>query len=39
MTTESDLIILVAIAFFAAIVNGALGHGFSSMTVPVALLF
>lgn len=39
MPTESDLIILIAIALFAAIVNGALGHGFSSMTVPVALLF
>ena len=39
MITESDLIILVAIALFAAAVNGALGHGFSSITVPVALLF
>jgi uncharacterized membrane protein YfcA len=39
MPTESDLIILITIALFAAIVNGALGHGFSSMTVPVALLF
>ncbi|MEK6683390.1 MAG: sulfite exporter TauE/SafE family protein [Nitrospirota bacterium] len=39
MITESDLIILVSITLFAAAVNGALGHGFSSMTVPVALLF
>jgi uncharacterized membrane protein YfcA len=39
MPTDSDLLILIAIALFAAIVNGALGHGFSSITVPVALLF
>ena len=39
MITESDLIILVSITLFAAAVNGALGHGFSSITVPVALLF
>jgi uncharacterized membrane protein YfcA len=30
---------LIAITFFAAFVNGALGYGFSSLTVPVALLF
>jgi uncharacterized membrane protein YfcA len=30
---------LGAITFVAAIVNGALGYGFSSITVPVALLF
>ena len=30
---------LAAITFVAAIVNGALGYGFSSITVPVALLF
>jgi uncharacterized membrane protein YfcA len=30
---------LVAVAFLAATVNGALGYGFSSMTVPVALVF
>jgi uncharacterized membrane protein YfcA len=30
---------LLAITFAAAIVNGALGYGFSSMTVPIALLF
>jgi hypothetical protein len=30
---------LGAITLFAAIVNGALGYGFSSITVPLALLF
>jgi uncharacterized membrane protein YfcA len=30
---------LVVITFGAAIVNGALGYGFSSITVPIALLF
>src|SRR5215216_7904951 len=30
---------LVIITFGAAIVNGALGYGFSSITVPLALLF
>jgi hypothetical protein len=30
---------LAAIAFLGAIVNGALGYGFSSITVPLALLF
>src|SRR5215207_6762367 len=30
---------LIAITFLAAIVNGALGYGFSSLTVPMALLF
>jgi uncharacterized membrane protein YfcA len=39
MINETDLIILVSITLFAAAVNGALGHGFSSITVPVALLF
>jgi uncharacterized membrane protein YfcA len=32
-------IALVTITFGAAIVNGALGYGFSSITVPLALLF
>jgi len=31
--------ILAVITFVAAIVNGALGYGFSSITVPLALLF
>jgi hypothetical protein len=30
---------LAGITFLAAIVNGALGYGFSSITVPLALLF
>src|SRR5437016_6364759 len=32
-------IVLVGITLFAAFVNGALGYGFSSLTVPVALIF
>lgn len=34
-----DQIVLILITFVAATVNGALGYGFSSITVPVALLF
>lgn len=34
-----DQLVLVLITFVAATVNGALGYGFSSITVPVALLF
>ncbi|MEK6693781.1 MAG: sulfite exporter TauE/SafE family protein [Nitrospirota bacterium] len=30
---------LVGITLFAAFVNGALGYGFSSLTVPIALVF
>jgi uncharacterized membrane protein YfcA len=33
------MIVLAGITLLAAIVNGALGYGFSSITVPVALLF
>jgi uncharacterized membrane protein YfcA len=36
--TETQ-IALIVITFGAAIVNGALGYGFSSITVPLALLF
>ncbi len=36
---STDLLVLIAITFVAATVNGALGYGFSSITVPVALLF
>ena len=36
---SSPQIPLVIITFVAAIVNGALGYGFSSITVPIALLF
>ena len=35
----SELAILGAITLLAAVVNGALGYGFSSITVPVALLY
>ena len=37
--SDPAVISLVLITFFAATVNGALGYGFSSLTVPVALLF
>ena len=36
---EPHAVALAAITFGAAIVNGALGYGFSSITVPLALLF
>jgi uncharacterized membrane protein YfcA len=36
---DSHAIALVGITLFAATVNGALGYGFSSLTVPVALFF
>jgi uncharacterized protein len=36
---ELYLLWLAGITCFAAIVNGALGYGFSSLTVPLALLF
>jgi len=36
---ETAQIVLVAITLLASSVNGALGYGFSSLTVPVALLF
>src|SRR5206468_6657294 len=36
---ESGAVVLIAITCFAAFVNGAIGYGFSSLTVPVALLF
>ena len=35
----TEFLALSAITFLAAIVNGALGYGFSSLTVPMALLF
>jgi uncharacterized membrane protein YfcA len=37
--TDPYTIALAAITLLAAIVNGALGYGFSSITVPIALLF
>src|ERR1043165_4867861 len=36
---NEHMIALAAITLFAATVNGALGYGFSSLTVPLALLF
>lgn len=36
--TESQLYFLAGIAFVAGVVNGVLGHGFSTLTVPPALL-
>jgi uncharacterized membrane protein YfcA len=38
LATDTALIILGGIAFFAAFVNGAIGYGFSSLTVPLALV-
>jgi uncharacterized membrane protein YfcA len=37
--TDSYTLALAAITLLAAVVNGALGYGFSSITVPIALLF
>ena len=36
---ETHLLALAGITLLAAFVNGALGYGFSSITVPLALLF
>ena len=36
---EGGILALFGVALFAATVNGALGYGFSSLTVPLALLF
>src|SRR5436853_3238197 len=36
---SAHVVELIAITLFAAVVNGALGYGFSSITVPLALLF
>ena len=39
MNFDAGQITLIGITLFAATVNGALWYGFSSLTVPVALLF
>jgi uncharacterized membrane protein YfcA len=39
LSLDTATIVLAGIALFAAFVNGALGYGFSSLTVPVALVF
>ena len=36
---EPGVLALIGITFLAAFVNGALGYGFSSLTVPVGLVF
>jgi uncharacterized membrane protein YfcA len=36
---DTALIVLGGVALFAAFVNGAIGYGFSSLTVPLALVF
>jgi uncharacterized membrane protein YfcA len=36
---DQAALVLICITLFAATVNGALGYGFSSLTVPVAVLF
>src|SRR4030095_5551464 len=39
MPSPDVAIVLAGIALFAAFINGALGYGFSSLTVPMALVF
>jgi len=39
MSLDLAVITLILITLLAAVVNGALGHGFSSLSVPVGLLF
>src|SRR6266699_1162856 len=36
---DAAMLVLAGIALFAAFVNGAIGYGFSSLTVPLALVF
>jgi uncharacterized membrane protein YfcA len=36
---DTGVIALAGLALFAAFVNGAIGYGFSSLTVPLALVF
>src|SRR6266404_6305343 len=36
---DTTMIVLAGIVLFAAFVNGAIGYGFSSLTLPVALVF
>src|SRR5947209_3731737 len=38
-SVDTAMIVLAGVALFAAFVNGALGYGFSSLTVPLALVF
>jgi uncharacterized protein len=36
---DAAMVVLAVITLFAAFVNGAIGYGFSSLTVPIALVF
>jgi uncharacterized membrane protein YfcA len=38
-TLDTALVVVTGVALFAAFVNGAIGYGFSSLTVPLALVF
>src|SRR5213596_433044 len=38
-SVATAVIVLAGITLFAAFVNGAIGYGFSSLTVPIALVF
>jgi uncharacterized protein len=38
-TLDGAVLVLAGVVFLAAFINGALGYGFSSLTVPIALLF
>ncbi len=39
LSLDTGVMVLAGITLLAAFVNGALGYGFSSLTVPVALVF
>src|SRR4030095_7789235 len=39
LSLDTAVIVLAGIALFAAFVNGAIGYGFASLTVPLALVF
>src|SRR5712675_2801391 len=39
LSLDTAVLVLAGITLLAAFVNGALGYGFSSLTVPVGLLF
>src|SRR6516165_76437 len=39
LSLDTAVMALAGIALFAAFVNGAIGYGFSSLTVPLALVF
>jgi uncharacterized membrane protein YfcA len=39
LSLDTGVLVLAGITLLAAFVNGALGYGFSSLTVPVALVF